>query len=129
MKNQFFTTSQVAEILDVPMRKIIAYTERGYVEASVVGPSGYGSRRLWSPFDLKKIDILRRCEDFGLSPKFLRKLSTLLKEETIGSLSHLIIDREGNTFNDENAPVNAFPDTDRSPYLYIHQEPLKILVS
>ena len=122
MENQFFSTSQVAEMLNVPMRKIIGYTERGYLEASVVGPSGYGSRRLWSTFDLKKIDILRRCEDFGLSPKFLRRLCSLLEEETIGSWANLIIDCEGNALNDESAPVDPFPDTDRSPYLYIRNQ-------
>lgn len=123
MENQFYTTSQIAKVLDMPLRKIITYTERGYIEASVLGPSGYGSRRLWSPADLKKIDILKKCEDFGLSPKFLRKLSSLLNKEELNPWSNLIIDSRGRAFNGQDAAADAFPDVRRSPYLYICQDP------
>ena len=109
-------------MLNMPLRKIIAYTERGYVEAGILGPSGYGSRRLWSPTDLKKIEILRKCEAFGLSPAFLRKLSVLLHKETLNGRSNLIIDNEFRVFNDEDARADDFPDVRHSPYLYICRE-------
>lgn len=121
MEEHFFSTSQIAEKLDMPLRKIIAYTERGYVEASILAPSGYGSRRLWSMNDLKKIEIIRKCESFGLSPKFLRKLCNLLDGEDLLSGSDLIIDGHGLAFNSHGKLSEVLSDTQRSPYLCIVQ--------
>jgi DNA-binding transcriptional MerR regulator len=111
-------------MLNVSIRKVISYTERGYHEASIVAPAGYGSRRLWSLFDLKKLNILLKCEAFGLSPKFLRKLSALLKEEDTASWSNLIIDSKGRAFNEEHVSPDGLPDGDHSSYLVISQEPI-----
>ena len=75
---RLFTTPQVAEILDMPMRKIISYTERGYLEASVP-PDGHGSKRRWTPQDMTRILVIRKCEEFGLSVRLLRILAEVLE--------------------------------------------------
>jgi DNA-binding transcriptional MerR regulator len=119
MEEDSFTTSQVANILNIPLRKIIAYTERGYIEASLQGPSGYGSRRLWSLTDLEKIQIIRTCEAFGLSPRFLRRLCSLLTMEELNLRSNLIIDGSGHVFNSENSVADVLVDGHHSPCLFI----------
>ena len=118
MEEKILTTSQIANIMDMPLRKIISYTERGYIEASVLGPSGYGSRRLWSLTDLKKVEIIRKCEKFGLSPRFLRRLCSLLTKEELNLRSNLIIDGSGCAFNSENAMGDVFTDAHHSPCLF-----------
>ncbi|MFO7737296.1 MAG: hypothetical protein R6V46_02375 [Desulfatiglandaceae bacterium] len=122
MKAKFLTTSQIAGILEVPLRKIISYTERGYIEASVLGPAGYGSRRLWSITDLRKIEIIRKCEAFGLSPKFLRMLCSLLTTEELDLWSDLIIDGSGRVFSSANASADFVTNARCSPYLWILQD-------
>jgi hypothetical protein len=73
-----FTTPELAEALNLPMRKILSYVERGYVRPSVLDASGHGSRRLWALWDLDKIHLLRRCEQLGLSVRLLRLLGAAL---------------------------------------------------
>ena len=122
MTEELLTTSQIADTLGMPIRKIISYTERGYLEASVMGPSGYGSRRLWSLNDLKKIEIIRKCESFGLSSKFLRKLCSLLNEEDLDLKNNLIIDCSGQAFNSHEELKGVFTDMQQSPFLCIVQD-------
>lgn len=73
-----YTTPEAAEILGIPMRKILSYIERGYVRPSVLDAKGHGSRRLWSLWDLDKIHLVRRCEQFGLSVRLLKVLGRAL---------------------------------------------------
>jgi len=47
-----YTTPKAAAILNISVRKLIAYTEGGYVEPSIQAADGHGSKRLWSYEDL-----------------------------------------------------------------------------
>ena len=75
-----FTTAQVAEILRLPLRKVITFEERGYVTASVQGPAGHGSKRLWSYLDLVRCSVIRSLLN-GMSVSYLRVLSGWLRDD------------------------------------------------
>ena len=53
-----FTTPQVARIAETPDRKIISFTERGYLRPSVQDADGHGSKRLWSHRDLIWVTLI-----------------------------------------------------------------------
>ena len=75
---EIYTTPQVAKILEMPMRKILSYIERGYVTPSLRDASGHGSSRQWAVWDLDKICLVRKCENLGVSVSGLRTLGRTL---------------------------------------------------
>ena len=54
-----FTTPQIAEVIEVPQRKMLSFIERGYVSPSVQEASGHGSKRLWSYEDLIRCAVIK----------------------------------------------------------------------
>ena len=78
--NRTFTTAQVAEILHLPLRKVITFEDRGYVMASVQGADGHGSKRLWSYLDLVRCSVIRSLLN-GMSVSYLRVLSEWLRDD------------------------------------------------
>ena len=78
--NRTFTTAQVAEILFLPLRKVITFEERGYVTPSVQGAAGHGSKRLWSYLDLVRCSVIKSLLN-GLSVSYLRVLSGWLRDD------------------------------------------------
>ena len=75
-----FTTAQVAEILRLPLRKVITFEERGYVTASVQGAAGHGSKRQWSYLDLVRCSVIKSLLN-GMSVSYLRVLSGWLRDD------------------------------------------------
>ena len=73
-----FTTTQVAKILNIPMRKILSYIERGYIKPSIQEADGHPSKRLWAIWDLNKIHLIRKLELWGMSVKSLRNIAGIL---------------------------------------------------
>ena len=74
-----FTTPQIAEILQVPLRKIMSYIEREYIRPSEQDASGYGSKRLWSYDDVvvcAVVNALDKC----LSVKAARHFGRVLRD-------------------------------------------------
>jgi DNA-binding transcriptional MerR regulator len=119
MERRFYTTSEVARMLSISLRKIISYTERGYIEASVLGPRGHGSRRLWAPWDLKKVELIQRCEEFGLSPRLLRRIAKDLTAERLISWPFLLIDDDGRISNAEDSVEGFLSLSQGSLCLYV----------
>ncbi len=78
--NRKFTTAQVAEIVFLPLRKVITFEERGYVTPSVQGAAGHGSKRLWSYLDLVRCSVIRSLLN-GMSVSYLRVLSSWLHND------------------------------------------------
>jgi hypothetical protein len=56
-----YTTPQVAVRCNVPVRKVISWTEHGYVYPSVPA-NGHGSKRQWSASDVKLCKVLAKLE-------------------------------------------------------------------
>ena len=52
-----YTTTQVADIVALPQRKIISFVERGYVQPSIKDASGAGSKRRWNYHDILRCEI------------------------------------------------------------------------
>ena len=66
-----FTTPQVAQVVDIPWRKIVQFEERGLVSPSIQPASGRGSKRLWSYEDIIRCCVIRYLGS-GLSSDYLR---------------------------------------------------------
>ena len=81
--SQLFTTTQIAEIIGVSRRKLLAFVEMGYVKASVQEASGHGSRRSWSFCDLIRCATVSMALPM-LSVDATRNLSiTLERDENV----------------------------------------------
>jgi DNA-binding transcriptional MerR regulator len=126
-----YTTPQAAEILGIPMRKILSYIERGYVRPSILDAEGHGSRRLWSLWDLDKIHLVRRCEQLGLSVALLRSLGKLLTPPlwpdiimSRDSPRYLVIDQRGERATGQDS-LEKQVDSMAGPCLVI---PLRLMV-
>jgi hypothetical protein len=74
---EHFSTDDVAEIIGLPRRKLLAFVERGYVSASIQEAAGHGSKRLWSHADLIRCAAVSMALPL-LSVKGLRALGRKL---------------------------------------------------
>lgn len=79
-QSQVFNTEQIAEIIGVSRRKLLAFVERGYVKASLREASGHGSRRSWSFSDLIKCATITMALP-TLSVNGMRNLSSTLERD------------------------------------------------
>ena len=59
-----FTTTEIARILGLSVRKIISYEERGYVSPSIQRAAGHGSKRIWSYEDAVLCTVTCRLAKF-----------------------------------------------------------------
>lgn len=75
-----FTTPQMATILELPMRKVLSFIERGFISPSIQEASGHGSRRLWSYEDLIRCAAVKFLLN-ALSVDFMRVLSEHLRSD------------------------------------------------
>ena len=64
LKQDQFTTPEVAKLLNRTTRKIISYIERGYVSPSIQDSSGHGTKRIWSVDDVIRCGIVTGMECF-----------------------------------------------------------------
>ena len=74
-----FTTPQVAEIVELPQRKLLSFLERGYVQPSVRQADGHGSRRLWNFEDIIRCTVIKRL--LALSVGTIRDLAKMLEDD------------------------------------------------
>ena len=81
------TTPQMAERLNVPMRKVESWIERGYLQEPTIPANGHGSRRLWSIKDFDKAKLLPGLETI-LSVAAIRKILPVLSETTPSTQSN-----------------------------------------
>ena len=122
-----FTTPQVAGILDLPMRKLLSYVERGYVKPSIQDASGHGSRRLWDTLDIVRIYTIRQCEKMGLSVNLMRHLGKMLSNRDFLLGSGMI---RINQYGDYIPPGESFEDNiqgdpEPGPWLFIPVEHIR----
>ena len=54
-----YTTPEIAQIVGLPLRKVLSYTERGYIKPSIQEASGPGSKRVWSFEDLVRCAVTK----------------------------------------------------------------------
>jgi DNA-binding transcriptional MerR regulator len=114
-----FSTPQVAKILGLPLRKVISYTERGYLEASAQLPRGHGTKRLWTRQDITKILVIRKCESLGLSVRLLRTLADFLIPERLAEWPWIAIDENGD-ISDPRSSLEDFANwSEDHPFVYI----------
>ncbi len=76
-----YSTDDVAKIIGLPRRKLLAFVERGYVRASIQEASGHGSRRLWSHNDVIRCAVVSIALPL-LSVNGIRALADTLKRDT-----------------------------------------------
>jgi DNA-binding transcriptional MerR regulator len=100
LKKTEYKTPELAKILKIPMRKILSYIERGYVNPTILDAAGHGSTRLWAFTDLHKIHMIRRCENLGLSVDLMRRLGKILSppfwpDALVGNIRWLAMDEGG----------------------------------
>ena len=79
-ENDHYTSPQAAQVLGMPLRKFLAFVERGYVTPSVQDAQGHGTKRLWSFLDLVRcaaVDILLKAT----SVDAVRKLAVPLADD------------------------------------------------
>jgi len=114
-----FTTAQVAEILFLPLRKVITFEERGYVTPSVQGAAGHGSKRLWSYLDLVRCSVIKSLLN-GLSVSYLRVLSGWLRDDKMIQPSKLWLVKLNHGFPpDVTEPPRPFVLDENDRYLHV----------
>lgn len=116
-----YTTPQLAELLNIPMRKILSYIERGYIVPSIEDAKGHGSKRRWSAWDAVKIYIIRECEKMGITVDRIRYVCKHLTQNTLKNTPRLIMNIHGdflptNTSIDE---LDTLTDLDPDPSILI----------
>ena len=65
-----YTTVELSKEIDVPVRRILSWIERGIVEKEA---NGHGSKRLWSEAEVVRLQIISRL-DGVLSVDAMRSL-------------------------------------------------------
>jgi hypothetical protein len=75
-----YTTTQIADALGIPVRKLITFEERGYLKPSIQSASGHGSRRLWSFTDAVRCGVVAYLANV-FSVDFLRVLAPHLADD------------------------------------------------
>jgi DNA-binding transcriptional MerR regulator len=83
------TTTEFANKIGVPQRKIISWTERGYIKPSIRDADGHGSIREWNNADLLRGFCIKELEPL-IRPSALRKI--VAEEERGNHLLHEIWD-------------------------------------
>ena len=68
-----YGTPALSAALNLPMRKVLSWIERGYIQPSVQEAKGHGSKRLFSEADLTKAKILLEIESV-LRPSILKRI-------------------------------------------------------
>ena len=72
-----YTTPELARIVELPMRKLISFIERGYISPSIQDAAGHGSKRLWSEEDLVRLGIVS-CLHTAVRVPALRRIGAML---------------------------------------------------
>ncbi len=54
-----YTTTELSTLLNLPVRKVITFEERGYIYPSIERAAGHGSKRLWSFEDVARCFMLK----------------------------------------------------------------------
>ena len=75
-----YTTPEVAQIIEIPQRKLLSFIERGYVSPSVQDAEGHGTKRLWNYEDLIRCAIFTHLESF-LKTESKRLLADHLQDD------------------------------------------------
>ena len=105
---QLFTTTQVAEIVGLPQRKILSFVERGYVRPSIKDASGAGSQRLWNYFDLLRCEITNLLLGM-VTVDAMRFIATFLADDR-----RLVYDEELTIPFTKNGPIAPFSKFENS---------------
>ena len=72
-----YSSSDMAQIVELPLRKVLSFIERGYITPSVQEASGHGSKRLWDDKDLVRCAAIKVASSHLLA-KSIRILATPL---------------------------------------------------
>jgi DNA-binding transcriptional MerR regulator len=126
-----YTTAQVAEVVQIPLRKVISFVERGYIEPSIQDAAGHGSKRLWNYNDLIRCAVIAQLLD-QFTVDYIRAMARHLKQDehigrdwlwllyisqnnpaiTIGELVVLKIEKskDGSLFPGKTFETNCFKD-------------------
>ncbi len=72
-KRKGYTTPEIAGIINLSIRKVISYVERGYICPSIQDSSGHGSKRIFSYEDLVEAFIVAMLDREGYKTKAIRK--------------------------------------------------------
>lgn len=75
-----YTTAQVAEVAQIPLRKVISFVERGYIEPSIQDAAGHGSKRLWNYNDLIRCAVIALLLD-QFTVDYIRAVARDLKQD------------------------------------------------
>lgn len=97
----FIGSSDVAKLLNIPMRKVLMFIEQDLVLSK--NPSvGTGSSRRFVPSDLIVFMVFNRLNDMGIAPRYLRSIATkinnIIRSEQLPSQLH-ITKGEGQTLH------------------------------
>ncbi len=88
----FIGSSDVAKLLNIPMRKVLMFIEQGLVISK--NPSvGTGSSRRFAPADLIVFMVFNRLNDMGIAPRYLRsianKINNIIRSGRLPSQLHI----------------------------------------
>jgi DNA-binding transcriptional MerR regulator len=79
---QFYSSSQVCNIVDLSYRQLDYYDRTDIVKPSINNALGYGSRRMYSFDDLLKLKVIKKLLEAGVSLQKIRKAKKYLEENT-----------------------------------------------
>jgi DNA-binding transcriptional MerR regulator len=80
MNQKLFKNSDIQSILNMPMRRIVNFTDKGLV-VPVVDASGAGSKREYSYINLLQFGLIEYLFDIGMQIQMVKKIITHLRED------------------------------------------------
>tara|TARA_Y100001968_G_C19231276_1_gene654588 strand:- start:319 stop:816 length:498 start_codon:yes stop_codon:yes gene_type:complete len=106
MANSTYTTPEVAEIIEIPQRKLLTFIERGYVAPSVQDAEGHGTKRLWNYEDLIRCAIFSHLESL-LKTESKRLLAAHLQDDR-NIVRTAFISKEINVFQSKPQEIRSW---------------------
>jgi len=77
---EYFNSKTVSRLVEVSLRQIQYWDERGFIRPTVRQATGRGSKRLYSFADLVKLKVVKNLSDHGLSLQGIRMCLHHLKD-------------------------------------------------
>ncbi|MBN2073088.1 MAG: MerR family transcriptional regulator [Actinobacteria bacterium] len=77
---KYYKSNEVCKIIGISYRQLDYYDRTNFLKPSIEKALGYGTRRLYSFYDLLKLKVIKKLMEAGISLQKIRKTRKFLEE-------------------------------------------------